>query len=325
MSNTAVSDKLKKDMEAQFKGSRTLEGSSKVPYYKVDSDGEKHSFRVLPGTFGESKELWFIGVAQHWIKSGTNRIPLYCPRMEDSPCAFCDKMDEYRELEKELKEKLKTREVKDDKAKYKEIESKLKLTAKVISYAAPRASYLINVVDRDDGNVKVFSAPKSIFTKIMGYFSDDGPSIFDLEKGHDFRVQKKKKGRSVEYNVELAPKESPVKPTDSGIEDTLGKRFNLEKLIRFDDTGKLEDSLEEGIEGIANGADDDDGHDDYDSRDNDRDRDRSRRSDDDEPPARSRRSDDDIPMTHRGDKERESRSEKSTALLSRMSRIRDDE
>lgn len=352
-----ISDKLKRDLAAQFKGSRTLEGISKVSYYKVDSDGENHSFRVLPGEFGESKELWFIGVAQHWIKRENSRIPLYCPRLEESPCAFCDKVDEYRELEKELKEQLKSREVKEDKAKYKEIDGKLKVIAKIISYAAPRASYLFNVVDRDGGDVKVFSAPKSIFSKVMGYFSEEGPGIFDLVQGHDFRVKKKKKGRSVEYEVQLAVKPNPVKPTDSGIEDTLKKRYNLEKLVHFDESSKLEEAVEAGIEAILNGVDDND-EDDHDSRGerrggDDSDSRESRASQEqkeekegeEEAPALSNKfrrpppaaADDEIPMSHKGDREREeppanvkvdlssTRSTKSSALLSRMSRLKDEE
>lgn len=364
----AISEKLKRDMEAQFGGSRTLEGGPKVPYFKVDGDGENHAFRVLPGEFGESKELWFLGVAQHWVKKGVNRVPYYCPRIEDSPCPFCDKLDEYREEEKNLKEQLKSREVKADKAKYKKLEAELKLIAKINFYVAPRSSYLINVLDREAKDVKVFSAPKTVFSKIMGYYSEDGPTIFDTETGHDFRIKKKKKGRATEYTLELAPKETALGPTASAIQDILDKRHNLEALIKFEEKEKLVEACEDGISSILSGVGDDDGpeeedhghgHEEGGERD-DRDRSRddddrprrsreedddrpsrrstsddddrpSRRSSDDDSPARGSRDEDDRPRRSREDDEPEkgrvdlSGAKKSSALLSRMNRLKDDE
>lgn len=348
---SSISDKLRQDIENQLKGGRSLEGGTRVPYYKVDNDGESHQFRVLPGTFGESKELWFLGVAQHWVKKGSNRIPLYCPRMEDSRCPFCDEMESFRDKESELKEALKSKEVKNDKNKYREIEGELKVIAKIISYTAPRSSYMMNVLDRDDSSVKVYSAPKTVFAKIMSHFSEDGPEIFDVNEGHDFRIKKKRKGRSVEYPVELVPKVTPVKPTESAIQDVLDKRHEIEALIKYEDASKLKDYVKDGIESVISGGsdDDDDYQSDSPSRESEDDSEgTTRRHVSDDRESRDERhsqhhhrdhedtghsvrrssdrgDDDEVPMQHESDTVDLPPPRKTSSLLSKMSRLRDDD
>jgi hypothetical protein len=316
MSSSAISEKLKRDMERQFGGNRSLEGTSRVPFYKVDAGAESHAFRVLPGEFGESKQLWFIGVQQHWVKGPKGRIPLYCPRMdEDGVCVICDKVDEFREMEVQLKDQLKSREVKETKSLFKQTEGELKLAQKVISVLSAKASYMLNILDRDDLGVKVYSAPKSVFARIMGYFSEDGPEIFDVDSGHDFRIKKKKKGRSVDYTLELVPKATPLRPTESGIQDILDKRHDIEGLIKFEDEDKLEEHCKSMVESIISGNNGDDDDDDDDSGH------RHRHSDDDDSPRKraSRDDDDDSP------RKRASRDDDDDSPRKRVSRDEEDD
>lgn len=244
-----ISDAAQRDLDRMLGGSKSLGDSNKVPYYKVPADGQQHSFRVLPGEYGESKEWFFVSTSQHWARKGNSRIPYTCLKERGEDCPFCDELDEWRKKEQAIKESLKDREVKADKAKYKRLEADLKAAGRVLSFLAPRAAYMINVADREDGNaVKVFSMAKTVFNKVMNCFSEDGgPELFLPESGHDFRIKKISKGSGFEFDLSLAIKSSALADSDAKIEDILGRRHDLNELIRFADADEMAEAAAAGI------------------------------------------------------------------------------
>jgi len=102
-----------------------------------------------------------------------------------------------------------------------------------------KVQYMMNVVDRSDGQIKVYNAPQSVFYDILGIFSypEYFKTLVDPEEGVDIVLSKRvnpKNRRNVKYSVMPAGRNTPI-----GIEgwkekcvdlNTLVKRYSYEEL-----------------------------------------------------------------------------------------------
>lgn len=213
----------------------------KVNFLKLDEGTTK--VRILPGTYGQSKKLWVVPVAQHWCSKGGKKFPITCTKEATGECCFCEANEAFKAREQELKDKIKLPE-------NKEKADSLKLKAQKNGYIAgrlwPNTSYLINVHSRKSGSprVELLSAPKTLFNSIINVYTEDGrDTLLDVHTGYDFRIQVTKNGQRVDYNVSNPKQPEPLSADAAEIEDILGKRYDLDAEAQPDHTPEEMESI----------------------------------------------------------------------------------
>lgn len=111
----------------------------------------------------------------------------------------------------------------------------------------PRARYYMNVLERENSEVKIFSVGVILFNKIIGAILDpDYGDITDVEKGHDFKIVKIMEDKWPKYDQsQPRPKATPLgtKKEIAASMESLHEIHDLVKLEEYEDVKKMTDML----------------------------------------------------------------------------------
>lgn len=104
-------------------------------------------------------------------------------------------------------------------------------------------THLMNVVDRSDNTMKIFSCNAKMLRGFLNYVTDEeyGEGVLDPESGYDFTITRTGSGFQTRYSdPRISPKEKPV-----GVEDWEDKLHDLDAEIEVLSYGELVKSLED--------------------------------------------------------------------------------
>ena len=114
----------------------------------------------------------------------------------------------------------------DEKDPFKELDS-------AVFSDKPSFAYVCNVIDRNDGKMKLFDLKATVYSQIVDYAQD--PEYGDPsheETGYDLNVKKEKTGsqpQNVRYTVMPARGSSPLTEAEKGL-----KQFDLDNILKRD-------------------------------------------------------------------------------------------
>lgn len=95
----------------------------------------------------------------------------------------------------------------------------------------PQFSYVCNVIDRADNQVKLFDLRSTIYSQIVDYATNpDYGSPADPEQGYDITIKKEKTGplpQNVKYTIIPARNNSPITDEEKALE-----QFELSKIYK---------------------------------------------------------------------------------------------
>ena len=171
-----------------------------------------NAIRVLPGK--DEDTMFYAETKIHRVPNGDGQVKnVHCRKIHGEPCALCDL---YYSLWKEPnKDEDLARQIK------------------------PRSRYYMNVVDRENGEVKILSIGVILFKKMIAAMLDeDFGDITDLESGHDFKIVKIMEGQWPKYDQSSPrPKSSEAgsKAEVAAWMDSLHDIHALVKLEEYED------------------------------------------------------------------------------------------
>lgn len=174
-----------------------------------------NAVRILPWR-DDSKEFYAETKIHRVTMPDGNNKNFHCRKIHNEPCPLCDfyfgLWKTGRKEDEDLARKIK-----------------------------PRARYYMNVIDRNSGEVKIFSVGVILFKKVIAAMLDeDFGDITDLEKGHDFKVVKEmEKGSPWPKYDQSAPrpKSAPAgnKAEVAAAMESLHEIHELVKLEEYED------------------------------------------------------------------------------------------
>lgn len=149
---------------------------------------------------------WYVETGYHYIVDADNeRKSIVCRKLslgEDSDCFVCDLVSKLRKgdtTEREL--------------------------AKSI---ARRYRVFLNVIDRADGQIKVFGTGITVFEQILSLIADsDWGDMTDPKNGYDIVIRKSGSGFNTEYSVRAKPKRTPY-----GVDIDWESVTDLESIVK---------------------------------------------------------------------------------------------
>lgn len=257
--------------------------SGKHPTYKVKDDGKDHAIRIVPGNFGLPADdeggigSWFVEAVQHWFPNPKSQNgfskSVYCKRNQalhgndpSGDCPFCEAWDQLKEKAETLNDQIVTAGKTPAGSK---LRAELDIVKQQIKACSYRSTYMINVLDREDGDkLKIWYAAKTAFEGLHGqYKSHDTEQtarmttdqsmakvLTALEKdpenvllnrqafeycdafaaysGFDAKVNRKTENGQTKYSVAIGRYPSPLVPDESAIPDILKGAFDLEAIIQ---------------------------------------------------------------------------------------------
>lgn len=161
----------------------------------------KHKIRILAFRDAQAgRPKVFVKEAKHFNVHPDHKI-LNCPGKPD--CPICRVADEV--TDKKLKQNYR-----------------------------PSVKYLMNIVDRDDPEqkVKIFRAPKAIWSKVLDIIldTDEYPDALDINDGIDFIITKEGEGFSTSYGASPAMKRTSVDFTGT-ITDLVARDASFENTV----------------------------------------------------------------------------------------------
>ena len=120
----------------------------------------------------------------------------------------------------------------------------------------PRARYYMNVLDRENTDVKILSVGVILFKKIVAAMLDeDFGDITDPEEGHDFKIVKIMEGQWPKYDQsQPRPKSEPLgtKKEVAAYMEQLHGIHDLVKLEEYEDVKQYSDNLLASNQGSSN-------------------------------------------------------------------------
>ncbi len=157
-------------------------------WYKP-TPGTKARLRICP-PYTEDMNVPFLGMRIHYFDMGEGEqgVSGVCPAVDGGKCAACDLFwsvqGQIPKGDTDLKE--------------------------AIRGIKPNDRTYINVVDRESGQILVWSMPWGVASNISTHFNtyaEDGVDLSDPVKGHDLIIPCNKRGRSYVFgNVSVAPR-----------------------------------------------------------------------------------------------------------------------
>lgn len=234
----AVNDELMKDAQ---QARAAFSGGSDLNFWNIPEDGKKHLVRILPGTYGNSRQRWFVASAQHWA----GRKPYECPASNGADCPFCTVVAQLREQEKTVKE----RQKKGDDATQAKCDRQLKKIGKMIRNMLPSPRFLVNVLVRADAAPvpKVLRLTKGAFDQVFEVWESADTDILDVNAGHDFNLTKTEVNGRTSYSAKAALSQTAVDADADKIEEILKARFDLEKLVKASSAEDLATACSEAV------------------------------------------------------------------------------
>jgi len=210
-------------------------GSGDIIWYSPESGD--NVIRILPPISDDM--TFYVEAWVHWVDTEEGRRKFTCLKQDqkkdpDSVCPIC-------QMVKEL------------------YESKNRDDIRLANSMRAKVQYIMNIVDRSDGQIKVYNAPQTVFFDILGIFSypEYFKTLVDPEEGVDIVINKRvnpKNKRNVKYSVMPVGKKTPI-----GIKDwkekcvdlnILVKRYSYEELAAILSGASLEEEPNEEINEI---------------------------------------------------------------------------
>lgn len=221
-------DKYKKMTEEKGDGQGNSENFLKL------SEGST-MVRILPAK--EDEDFFYVESSEHRFKWNNKIHYLTCLKQFNEPCPICDAVYKLWDMHNDLDL------AKGAKSKYGSRAGTIK--------AKPR--YFMNVLNRTDNSVKIYSAPEQVFKIVMqNMLGDDALNVdalgdvTDLENGYDLNIKAVKKGDFLGFET------SVFRPKPSAVGDAkataaiLDQRHDLKALLKkpsYDEVKLLAQSL----------------------------------------------------------------------------------
>lgn len=161
----------------------------------------KTKLRILPPADGEG-DFWKEATLHYGFQEDNKGIAITCLESAlGKPCPVCKLVNRMKESgQKEIK--------------------------KVGDKLQPKEQYLMNVVDRSDGRIKIWSCSGKKLKEILSLVKDEdyGPGILDVDTGNDLSITREGTGFTTKYSEpRVAPRSCPV-----GIKGWEKKLHNLD-------------------------------------------------------------------------------------------------
>lgn len=208
-----------------------------IPQLKVGA-GETAKIRILPGNYGPDKDLFCVGLAQHWMPNHKGAV--FCRNLHlksdeevQGECPICELREELRVEERELAEREKKGE---------DLKAERKLVERMIKDTYTTFRFLMFVLDRSDNTVKKYYAPKTVSDVIFNSVEQNSFEIIDPENGNDFTIKREDKNNRTSYDVSTLVKSTPLADTSDAIEDILDKtrKHSLEDDVKLMERGDVQ-------------------------------------------------------------------------------------
>lgn len=232
-------DKLREDYE-RLNGKKTSgEGNLDMSAWLKLNEGT-NIIRFLPSNKPDT-DPWYRETIYHRFSDSEGKLQtLQCRKVIKEACPMCDL---YFGMWKEHDVACKANnwDRKKIRTPYSQLASKLK----------PSSRFFANVVDRESKEVKIFSIPGKLMSKIIGDIIGDFGDITDLKNGNDYKVVKDmvKSGDQVWPNYDKSSCRPKKEPTGSAgdIEKWMGSLHDLNALV----TPTEEDKLHEWVQKLT--------------------------------------------------------------------------
>ena len=169
--------------------------------------------RILPGK--DDDTLFYAETKIHRVPSGEGQVKnVHCRKVRGERCPLCDA---YYALWKRVNEGLKENET-------------------MARQIKPRARYYMNVLDRENENVKILSIGVILFKKIVAAMLDeDFGDITDPAEGHDFKIVKIMEGKWPKYDQSQPRPKSEKLGTPKEVATYMEQLHDIHSLVKFED------------------------------------------------------------------------------------------
>ena len=217
-------NKLREEYKKISEKSQKNEGSGSDNFIKI-SEGS-NMVRILPARV--DGEAFYTKTALHVVKQGGNLKYFHCIKaVSEEPCPLCDA---YWTIW----------------ARIKAGETHLEPIVKGSNSIRAKPRFYMNVVNRKDDTVKIYSAPESVFSKIsVNILGDDKLNIdslgdvTDTATGRDFNIIAAKKDIFLEFDQSSFRPVSTPAGTPQKIAEYLDQRHDLNVLVKKEDYSEL--------------------------------------------------------------------------------------
>ena len=214
-----------------------FQSGDRLPQLKIGKD-ESVVTRILPGNFGPKKDLFFVGLAQHWLPSKQGAILCRNYHLGDEEvkgeCPICEFRTELYAMEDEISALEKSGKNMDEQRKL--VELMINDTRKTFRFA-------MNVVDRRDKQGKLYYSPKTVFDGICNSVLENGEEILDPEAGHDFKITRKDEKKRTSYDVQPVIAKNALAESAAAIEELLTGRKDLDTLVKVPERDEVDKEL----------------------------------------------------------------------------------
>lgn len=181
--------------------------------------------RILPAI--NEGEMFYTETALHVLKQGDQLKYYHCLKIHNEPCPLCEA---YFKVWDRIKAG----------------EKHLEPLGKGSNSLRPKPRYYMNVVNRKDDTVKIYSAPEQVFTKIMVNILgndelniDSLGDVTDLQTGRDLNIIAAKKDVFLDFTQSTFRPSPTVAGTPQKIAAYLDSRHDLNALVKKEDYSEL--------------------------------------------------------------------------------------
>jgi len=205
-----------KKLKEQYEKMNSTGGDFYEKFFQM-GDGEA-SVRFLP---------WDRDDREFYAESAIHRIDgknYHCPGVENKECPLCKT---YRSIWEKINR------IGKDTAEGKRLQQ-------VARGIKANSRFYLNAVDRRDGKVKILSAGKRLFSKILSIFIDeDYGDLTDLKSGWDFKIVREQVAGFPNYDKSAPrPKQTPA-GSDAEIATWMEELHDIHSLIKIADYEEL--------------------------------------------------------------------------------------
>tara|TARA_Y100000310_G_scaffold242901_1_gene247152 strand:+ start:217 stop:975 length:759 start_codon:yes stop_codon:yes gene_type:complete len=223
----------KKHQELENKGGGTNYMDS---FYQIP-EGVSY-VRLLPPK-DEETGLFYAETKIHRIElPGDEKRNVHCRKIHNEPCPLCDAYYELWNVSKANKEDWKTGDY-----------------AQKARSIKPRSRFYMNVVDRNEGGVKIFSVGEILFKKIVNIMLDeDIGDITDLKTGRDFKIVRNRKGEWPDYSESNVRIKQEAAGSDKEIAEWMDSLHNIQGLVKLEEFDSVLKYAQHYLPSLATGV-----------------------------------------------------------------------
>tara|TARA_Y100000034_G_scaffold95621_1_gene116226 strand:- start:900 stop:1301 length:402 start_codon:yes stop_codon:yes gene_type:complete len=113
----------------------------------------------------------------------------------------------------------------------------------------------MNVVDRNEGGVKIFSVGEILFKKIVNIMLDeDIGDITDLKTGRDFKIVRNRKGEWPDYSESNVRIKQEAAGSDKEIAEWMDSLHNIQGLVKLEEFDSVLKYAQHYLPSLATGV-----------------------------------------------------------------------